>query len=242
MLYGIIADVHGNLEALNAVLAELKKADKIVSAGDLVGYGPDPNECVEKIIKKEVAGVAGNHEKAVVGQLDLEWFNPNAKASVIWTQGKINPGNSEYFKSLPEVLKEDEFQVVHGSLKSPFLEYILSIVDALPTFEKMEKPVCFAGHTHRPLFIARKHDGFYDGRTLLDGEELFIEEYDKVVINVGAVGQPRDGDPRASFGFYNSKIKIFSLHRVAYDIEKVQKKMQKAGLRQPLIDRLKYGR
>jgi len=224
------------------VLLALKKTDKIVCVGDIVGYGPSPNECVEKIIKEEILTIAGNHEKATTEEHSIDGFNPRAKAAALWTREKIKPENLKYFQQLSLTAKEDDFQLVHGSLASPLEEYVFSIADALPTFEKMEKPICFVGHTHRPLFIARKHDGFYAGRSLLDGDELLIEDYDKIIINVGAVGQPRDSDPRASFGIYNSKTKIFSLHRIEYDVEKVQKKMEKAKLPQPLIDRLKYGR
>jgi diadenosine tetraphosphatase ApaH/serine/threonine PP2A family protein phosphatase len=121
-------------------------------------------------------------------------------------------------------------------------EYVTSLTEALPTFEKMTKPVCFIGHSHVPLFIALKKDGNYDGRVLVDEEEVLIENYEKVIINVGGVGQPRDGDPRASYGIYDSKTKIFTLHRVEYNIEQVQEKMKIAGLPQPLIDRLQFGK
>ncbi|MFC1571128.1 metallophosphoesterase family protein [Candidatus Margulisiibacteriota bacterium] len=242
MLYGIIADVHGNLEALEAVLKQLKKADKIICTGDIIGYGPNPNECLEKVKKLEISSVAGNHEKAVAGKAVPEWFNESARKAVVWTQRKIFQENLEYIRNLPQVLEENGFQIVHGSLRSPLEEYVSSIAEALPTFSKMSKPLCFTGHFHRPLFIALKKDGNYDGRILRDGDEVLVDEYEKVIINPGGVGQPRDGDPRASYGLYDSKTGIFSLHRVEYDIDKVQKKMKKAGLPTPLIDRLPLGR
>lgn len=242
MLYGIISDIHGNLEALEVVLHELRRMEKLICLGDIVGYGPNPNECVKRIRDLNIPIVAGNHDKAVVGEVALTWFNRNAADAVRWTQGVITQENLEYLKSLPEVLEEDDFQIVHGSLRNPLEEYITSISEALPTFERMVKPLCFIGHSHVPLFIARKHDGNYDGRVLLDGEEVLVEDYEKVIVNVGAVGQPRDGDSRASYGIYDSKTKIFSQHRVEYNIKAVQEKMKISGLPQPLIDRLQFGR
>lgn len=242
MLYGIISDIHSNLEALNTVLNQLFRADKIVCLGDLVGYGPNPNECVEKIRELNIPVVAGNHDKAVTCQLDPKWFNQNARAAVTWTQRLIFQENLDYLKQLPLMLDEDGFQLVHGSLNSPLEEYITSIADALSTFSKMTKPLCFVGHSHIPLYIARKADGDFVGGDLSDGEEVLAENYDKVIINVGAIGQPRDGDPRASYGLYDSKTKLFSLHRVEYNIDQTQQKMKAVNLPDHLIERLQRGR
>lgn len=242
MLYGIISDIHSNLKALDVVLNKLYRAEKLICLGDIVGYGPDPNECVEKVRELNIPTVAGNHDRAVTGEIEITWFNQSAREAVIWTQREIKEENLEYLRNLPEIIEEDDFQAVHGSLRAPLEEYIMSISEALPTFEKMTKPVCFIGHSHAPLFIALKKDGNYDGRMLLDGEEVLVEDYEKVIINVGGVGQPRDGDPRASYGLYDSKTKIFTLHRVEYNIKQVQDKMKTVSLPQPLIDRLQFGR
>jgi diadenosine tetraphosphatase ApaH/serine/threonine PP2A family protein phosphatase len=242
MLYGIISDIHSNLEAFLTVLDQLKKVDQLINLGDIVGYGPNPNECVEKVKELNIPTVAGNHDKAVTGELDFTWFNPRAKEAVYWTQRTIFQENLEYLKKLPAAMEGNDFQAVHGSLKSPLEEYITCLVDAIPTFEKMTKKLCFVGHSHSPLFIARTAEGNYDGRTLNDGDEILVDDYEKVIINVGGVGQPRDGDPRASFGTYNSKTKIFTLHRIEYDIKAVQEKMKSAKLPQSLIDRLSFGK
>jgi diadenosine tetraphosphatase ApaH/serine/threonine PP2A family protein phosphatase len=242
MLYGIISDIHSNLEALNVVLNKLYRVGMLVCLGDLVGYGPNPNECVEKVRGLKIPTVAGNHDKAVTGEMDVKWFNLNARDAVAWTQMVIFQENLDYLKSLPMVLEEDDFQCVHGSLRSPLEEYITSISEALPTFEKMTKPVCFVGHSHVPMFIAKMKNGNYDGRTLTDGEEILVDDYEKVIINVGGVGQPRDDDPRASYGIYDSKTRIFTLHRVEYNIKQVQEKMKKVNLPEPLITRLSFGR
>lgn len=242
MLYGIISDIHSNLEALDVVLNKLYLAEKLICIGDIVGYGPNPNECVEKVKELNIPTVAGNHDKAVTGEMDIKWFNQNARDAVTWTQRVIFQEYLDYLKKLPLILEEDDFQCVHGSLRSPLEEYITSIAEALPTFELMKKPVCFIGHSHVPLFIAQKKDGNYDGRVMDDGEEIVVTDYEKVIINVGGVGQPRDGDPRASYGLYDSRAELFSMHRVEYNIEQVQKKMKTFGLPQPLIDRLQFGR
>ncbi|MFC1540703.1 metallophosphoesterase family protein [Candidatus Margulisiibacteriota bacterium] len=242
MLYGIISDIHSNLEALNVVLDKLKHAEKVVCLGDIVGYGPNPNECVEKVRSLNIPAVAGNHDKAVTGEHEVKWFNQNARQAVTWTQMTIFQENLDYLKGLPLMLTEDGFQFVHGSLRSPLDEYVAGIAEALPTFEKMTQPLCFVGHSHVPMFIAQKRDGNYDGRALLDGDEVLIDDYAKVIINVGGVGQPRDGDPRASYGTYDPKTRIFTLHRVEYNIEQVQAKMKQVDLPEPLISRLSQGR
>lgn len=242
MLYGIISDIHSNLEALDVVLNKLSQVEKLICLGDTVGYGPNPNECVEKIRELNIPAVAGNHDKAVTCEIDVKWFNQNAKDAVFWTQRTIFQENLEFLKKLPLVLSEDGFQFVHGSLRSPLEEYVSSISESLPTFDLMKKPVCFIGHSHIPLFIAQKKDGNYAGGDLADSEEVLVDDYEKVIINVGGVGQPRDGDPRASYGIYDSQTKIFSLHRVEYDVSAVQEKMKIAGLPQHLIDRIQFGR
>jgi diadenosine tetraphosphatase ApaH/serine/threonine PP2A family protein phosphatase len=186
--------------------------------------------------------VAGNHDKAVSGEHDMKWFNANARQAVTWTQLTIFQENLDYLKNLPLTLVEDDFHCVHGSLRSPLDEYVTGIAQAVPTFEQMAQPLCFVGHSHMPIFIAQKKDGNYDGRALNDGDEILIDDYDKVIVNVGAVGQPRDGDPRASCGTYDPRTRLFTLHRVEYDVELVQARMKNVDLPGPLIARLSSGR
>ena len=222
MRYGIVADIHGNLEALEAVLHGLGgKVDQIVCLGDIVGYGPNPNECCEILRKQNIPSVAGNHEKATAGELELTGFNKNAAAAIRWTQKELLPENLQHIKGLPLTLEFPEFQIVHGSLKNPAEEYLTNLGEALPTFELMKKTLLFVGHTHRPLNLE------YEG---------------KKIINPGSVGQPRDGDPRAAFIIYDDKTGEAQLHRVNYDIEAVQNKMKAADLPQFLIERLSVGR
>lgn len=221
MIYGIIADVHSNLEAFRAVIAALPPVDQIICAGDIVGYGPDPNACVALMRERNILAAAGNHDKAAVGEMGLEWFNDNAKAAVEWTAAQLTAASREYLASLPLTLEFPGFQVVHGSLRDPLREYIGNIAEASPSFELMKENLLFIGHTHWPLHL------------FLEGKEI---------INPGSAGQPRDRDPRASFGIYDSEEKEFTLHRVEYNVQAVQEKMKKAGLPQPLIERLQFGK
>ena len=237
MLYGIISDIHANLEALEAVLAHIK-ADKIICLGDIVGYGPSPNECLAKIRELKITTVAGNHEKALLGEVDTKWFNKKAKAAIDWTAQNVK---ADEVRGLPTIGEEADFHYVHGSLRDHVNEYVMSISDALPTFNLMKKTLCFIGHSHRPIYIVQKKDGNYDSQILHDGDEVIVDDFAKVIINVGAVGQPRDGDPRASYGTFDTITCLFTLHRVPYDISKVQEKMKAADLPQGLIDRLSTG-
>jgi putative phosphoesterase len=222
MRYGIVADIHGNLEALEAVLRQLEgKINQIVCLGDIVGYGPNPNECCEILRKRNIPSVAGNHEKATAGELELTCFNKNAAAAIRWTQKEILSENLEYIKGLPLTLDFPGFEIVHGSLKDPAKEYLTNLSEALPTFELMKKPLLFVGHTHRPLNLEREG---------------------KKIINPGSVGQPRDGDPRAAYIIYDDKTGEAQLFRINYDIEAVQNKMKAADLPQFLIERLAFGR
>ena len=241
MRYAIISDIHSNLVAFEAVLSHLSGIDKIICLGDIIGYGPNPNECVEKVMELKIQSIAGNHEKVLLGEINIANFTPNAGAAILWTQVVIKADNLQYLRGLPLEWFEDDFQCVHGSLRDPAEEYIESLGEALPTMERMSRPLCFVGHSHKPLFFARKRDGKYEGRPLLDGEAIKISDYEKVIINPGGVGQPRDGDPRASFGIYDSEGGIFALYRIPYDIGKTQSKMRKTTLPIRLIARLSFG-
>jgi len=241
MLYGIIADIHGNLEALEVVLHELRGVAQIISLGDLVGYGPNPNEVVEKICSLGIPSVAGNHDKAAVGEMNLEWFVDHAKEALIWTREQLTVTSSQFLGSLPLTLEFEDFQIVHGSLRSPLEEYIETFAEAVPNLELMTKSLLFVGHTHRPIYVVQRAEG-YDGWRLKDNQIIRVSEYQKVLINPGGVGQPRDGDPRASFGVYDSEKREFTLHRVEYNVAAVQEKMRKVGLPQILSDRLAFGR
>ena len=241
MLYGIIADIHSNLEAFRTVLHELRGADQIISLGDIVGYGPDPSECIALMQEKKISSVAGNHDKAAVGEMSPEWFNESARRAIEWTNEKLADNDVRYLRSLPLTLEFPGFQIVHGSLCEPLEEYIETLGEAAASMELTAKPLLYVGHSHVPMSVVMNGEGRLDGWALKDNQSIRISDYQKVLINPGGVGQPRDGDPRASFGIYDSEKKEFTLHRIGYNVSAVQEKMKKAGLPKPLIDRLSSG-
>lgn len=241
MRYGIIADIHSNLEAFEEVLEHLKgEVDQIVCAGDVVGYNPNPNECCEIIIKNKILTVAGNHDFAVAGKIDVSFFNLLAQSAISWTSSVIRPENLEFLKNLPIHLEFDDFEVVHGSLRNNLEEYIIARDVAYASFEMMKKPLLFVGHTHKPalLFLSNKgSEGF-----LIKGEGTFpVRDIGKVILNAGSVGQPRDGDPRAGYIIYDSEKKEASVFRTSYDVQAVQDRMLKAGFPGSLVERLRIG-
>ena len=241
MKYGIISDIHGNLEAFRVVLERIGGLDKHICLGDMVGYGPNPNECVDLAHEHKIPTVAGNHDKACTGELNVTWFNRDAADAIRWTQRELKTSSLEFLKDLPTHLEFEDFEIVHGSLRNHVEEYIMSLFDAMPTFELMKKPLLFVGHTHVPACVVMKQNGDFDGWKLEDGDVVGLKEFKKAILNVGGVGQPRDGDPRASYGVYDSEKKEVSIYRVPYDISKVQVKMREAGLPVHLIERLEYG-
>ena len=238
----IVSDVHSNLEALQSVIAyaEIRGGfHRIWSLGDLVGYGPDPGACVDLIRRYEHAGVAGNHDLASVGKLGLQLFNPYAAAANRWTSAQLTEDQAGYLAELPLKLEIDEFTIVHGSPRDPIWEYVVSEDAALASFNHLETDRCLLGHSHIP-FLCRP-----------TGEDVeFVEfpldravplEGERMLINPGAVGQPRDGDTRASYAVYDSVEDAVFHHRAAYDVAKTQAKMRRADLPKFLIDRLARG-
>lgn len=241
MLYGLFADIHGNLEALEAVLEELrqKKVDQLICLGDIVGYGADPNICVEKIRQLSIPTIAGNHDWAVVGSTDINYFNPEAKEAVLWTEKILKIENKEYLKRLPLLFEKDNFQVVHGSLKEPAeWYYILNYQEAWEAFRLMKKPLLFVAHSHMPVIFFMSKGRLRHSFT----SHLIIEEEVDYIINVGSVGQPRDGDPRASYVIYDDEKKEIFFFRVDYPIEIAQTKIRAAGLPEIEAARLSEGR
>ncbi|MEW6556279.1 MAG: metallophosphoesterase family protein [Elusimicrobiota bacterium] len=243
MRYAIFSDIHSSIEALEAVLLEISKqnVDEYICCGDIVGYGPNPNECVEKIktIKKggervDLKIVAGNHDRASIGLFDIEWFNDNAKAAVRWTVSVLTDENKKFLLELPEKIVIADFTIVHGSPREPINEYLLKSTDMAENLNFFSTQFCFIGHSHRP-FIYSAETGI-----TIPGENETIEIASKSIINVGSVGQPRDGDNRAGFLIFENNSVTF--YRVEYDIKAVQEKMRTATLPEYLIERLKYGR
>ena len=250
MKYGVISDVHSNLEALNACLELLEDlgVDGWICCGDLVGYGPDPDACLDKIrALKNLSIIGGNHDLATIGRLDLDWFNQYAKAAVLWTRGKLSPENRAFLEGLTARLETPHFTLAHGTPRNPPEEYLLSPLQFRDNVPLVKVFPLFVGHSHMPLLF-RFTDGDadkVDQRFLDDKEEVLPRIYGgqmaPVALNPGSVGQPRDQDNRASCGLYDADKGTFRVFRLPYDIPAVQKKIRDAGLPEYLALRLAYG-
>lgn len=241
----VISDIHANLTAFDAVLADAGKFDVIWCLGDMVGYGPDPNECIERLREFPHVCVAGNHDWAVLGQLNLEDFNVDAQRASLWTRRQLTPDNRAYLESLPvKLVEEEKFTLVHGSPRQPIWEYILYPSVAKPNFAHFSTHFCFVGHTHAPAIFRYREAGrdsevcglleIYYSRPMLLGN-------DRLIINPGSVGQPRDGDARASYLILDTEALTIEYRRVYYPVEVIQSRMDEANLPVRLITRLSYG-
>jgi len=200
MRYLIIADVHSNLAAFEAVLADAGSFDRVWCLGDMVGYGPDPNECVERLRDLPHICVAGNHDWAALGKLDIKDFNPEARRACLWTGKQLSPANREYLEALPQTVVEEGFTLVHGSPRHPIWEYILTPSIAKANFEYFDTGFCFVGHTHVPIIYRHHPENPHRACDALmpSSDARLVLGESRLIINVGSVGQPRDGDPRAS--------------------------------------------
>jgi predicted phosphodiesterase len=243
MRYAIIADIHSNLAAFQAVLDDIKaqeRIDKIWCLGDIVGYGPDPHECIELLRTTDNICVAGNHDRAAIGQLDITSFNPNAAEAVEWTAEKLSIGDITYLKNLPDSIEDGDFLLVHGSPREPVMEYILSISVARQNFDCFKTKYCLVGHTHVPQAYSLDKEDNCTATRFLPTVKLVTGET-RLIINPGAVGQPRDGNPQASYAIYDNSTKIVQLRRVSYDIRQTQDRIMKSGLPPRLASRLETG-
>lgn len=243
MRYAIFADIHSNLEASEVVLEyyQKEKVDKYFCCGDLVGYGPNPNECIKKVRELNCIVVAGNHDWACVGLKDIAWFNEYAQAAILWTREQLTPDNIDYLKSLPPVYQDENLTLVHGSPRKPIDEYLINLSQARENVNLFPTETCFIGHSHTPFFYQRNQQGeeFYDSFRLKSS--LFLPPRTKTIINIGSVGQPRDGNPQSACAIYDLEKREISLARLSYNISQVQEKMFKVNLPFHLINRLSFG-
>ncbi len=243
MRYAILGDIHANLLALEAVLdvAKNRGVDRVLSVGDVVGYGAGAREVLDVLREEEIPTVLGNHDAAIAGDLDTTFFNPNAKEAVLWTQGQLTEGDLDWLHELPLLFHDDECSVAHGSYAEPELyRYIQSTEDADPSLDLQPHKVCFVGHTHLPVTILRMADNPERSFYTMDSQ-IDLSTTEKALINVGSVGQPRDEDPRAAVGIYDSTSQTYELVRVDYNIKMEAKRIQTAGLPKMLSDRLFLG-
>ena len=242
MRYAILADIHANLSALQAVMKDIQQkggAGEFWCLGDIVGYGPDPCQCIEVIKEYSSICVAGNHDWAAIGKIETSFFNPDAAAAAQWTRQQLSPQDIDFLKKLALTAEKGDFTLVHGSPRDPIWEYILTTAEAEKNLKELKTQHCFIGHSHLPLVF--QYDAHCPGRTFKDQDVVRLAAL-RLIINPGSVGQPRDHDPRASYALYDSDAETITLHRIEYDIQATQHRMQHAGLPAALINRLAYGR
>ena len=241
MKYAILSDIHGNLEALKTVLAHAEKSgcQRYVCGGDIVGYNANPTECMAVVRDMGMPCVKGNHDEYVADEsMDLSTFNPVAAAAVEWTRAQLTVEQLEWLRDLRYLRLVDSFSVVHATMDGPRnWGYVQTKMDAAASFTYQTTPVCFHGHTHVPVAFTEGLDisgDFYDSIMVESGKRYFV--------NVGSVGQPRDGDPRAAYVSFDTEKSVIELHRLDYDLETTQEKIRAAGLPERLADRLAVGK
>jgi diadenosine tetraphosphatase ApaH/serine/threonine PP2A family protein phosphatase len=239
MRVAIFSDIHGNLEALMAVLEKLADFNikKAICLGDVVGYGADPNACVAQIQESASVVMAGNHDWVAVGLADASLFNPIALAAIRWTTSQLTHDHADFLRQCPLFLDEDSVRYVHASPVCPDAwDYVSSPQWGRLALSKSECALCFIGHSHKAFICSES--GQED--VVVEGD-LCLNPAHRYLINVGSVGQPRDGDPRAAFVIWDQDTGNLALHRVSYNVSAAQAKIRSAGLPGFLADRLSVG-
>lgn len=243
MKYGILGDVHANLEALRTVLDcfEREGVERVLSVGDVVGYGAAPSECIELVRAVGAQVVKGNHDAAVIGELDVLYFNNYARQAVRWTQSILTADECRWLAGLPHRIDGEHASLAHGTYHRPELyDYVQSTTDADPSLDAMERRVCFIGHTHVPMTLLRTEDDPLRTAQLVS-DVVDLSDVRRALVNVGSVGQPRDEDKRAAYAIYDTDEERVSIHRVQYDIEREADRILRAGLPSMLATRLQLG-
>ena len=239
MRVAVLSDIHSNIVALDAVLSDAGDVDAIWHLGDVVGYGPHPDAVVARLDERDATGVRGNHDAAAVGGPEIDWFNPEARAAAEWTRDTMSQATRAWLTALPERRIVDDVLLVHGSPRDPLREYVTDRASAEDNLAVQETQHALHGHTHVPAAWSAAPD-----RVALiqpgAAESIELGAY-RTLINPGSVGQPRDGDPRASYLVLDRELGRVTWHRVAYDIDRVQADMRAAGLPERLAARLSHG-
>ena len=240
MRVAVLSDIHANLVALDAVLADAGQVDAVWHLGDVVGYGPDPDGVVARLTAIGAVGVAGNHDRAATGAIDIDWFNADARAAMAWTRGRIGDLTAGWLAALPDTRTESDIFLVHGSPGDPTWEYLLTAAIARDSFGRLPTRIGLFGHTHLPMAWTLR--GSVVGSVFPDDAPApTLAEPDRYLVNPGSVGQPRDGDPRAGWLELDTGTTAIRWHRVAYDVAAVQAEMRAVGLPIRLIERLRVG-
>ncbi len=238
----IISDVHSNIEALTTVIADAEAGGAVGAiwcTGDLVGYGPDPVAVIALLRESKTIAVAGNHDLVACGQMGVEEFNPVAAEAALWTRDQLTPDEQAYLAGLPLVHTEGAFTLVHGSLRHPDWEYLLTPEQALDQFALQTTPHSIVGHSHLSFYVNESQPPLF--LRARDRDTVALETT-RLILNPGSSGQPRDGDPRASYMLYDDAAATVTWHRVAYDIAATQRKILATGLPAWLGERLEKGK
>jgi diadenosine tetraphosphatase ApaH/serine/threonine PP2A family protein phosphatase len=244
MQYLVLSDIHANLEALDAAIAAAPKVDHVLVLGDLVGYGADPNAVVDRVRAfPKATAIRGNHDKVAAGLEGASGFNHLARHAVEWTRNTLTAANREWVAALRPgpFLVDPMVEICHGT---PFDEdvYLFDDIDARQAFRSMKRAICLFGHTHVPMIFRCDDTLQHIGPPRTERHVLDVKDDAKYLVNCGAVGQPRDGDPRAAFGLIDTSARTVTLLRVPYDIATAQAKILAAGLPEVLAHRLATGR
>jgi len=226
----VISDIHANFTALQAVLEDAGPVDETWCLGDLVGYGPDPNECIDLLKSREnTLCLLGNHDAAAIGMINLETFNREARIAAEWTRREISEPNQNFLRGLEKILVNHSVTLAHGSPRNPVWEYMLDTFTAGQNFEHFDTPFSFVGHTHIPV-VFYAPNGKSEVEFQFINAPVELSPLRRAIINPGSVGQPRDHDPRAAYAIFNPETNIWEPHRIEYDIYSVQKRIQDAKL------------
>jgi diadenosine tetraphosphatase ApaH/serine/threonine PP2A family protein phosphatase len=242
MRVAVISDIHANLRALESVLAQIdtEAPDEVWCLGDLVGYGPQPNECCAVVRERADLCLVGNHDLVALGRIGIEDFNPEAAAAAKWTRAVLDDDSRAFLESLSPQASRQDVELFHASARDPVWEYVLSDEAALGTFELTTAPVVLVGHSHVALLIQLADDGAVSGGLAPVGTETPTGDVRRL-LNPGSVGQPRDGDPQAAWLLLDTERMFASFRRVAYPIEQTQRELREAGLPESLAARLAVG-
>lgn len=240
MRIAVLSDIHSNLAALEAVQNDLPAIDEVWALGDIVGYGPQPNEVIRSLQAMGARSVLGNHDGAAIGTVDPRDFNPEAARAIAWTATVIDDNSRAYLATLPEVRRDGELTAVHGSPRDPVWEYIVSASVAAENLGSFETKLCLFGHTHLPI-VFRAGEGEVETIRAAPREPIMLDGQ-RCLINPGSVGQPRDGNPAASYLVLDPESGSVEFRRVPYEVERTQRLIQDADLPPRLAERLAYGR
>ena len=238
----VISDIHANLTAFETVMEDAKgQWEYVWCLGDVVGYGPDPNECVELLRALPHLCLAGNHDWAALGRLDIRTFNPDARKAVNWTKDTLTPENTAYLEDLPTTFVIGQYTLAHGSPREPVWEYILEPLIASLNFPHFETPYCLVGHTHQPIIYEQINDAGETEAVLPAYRQQRTLNGHRQIINPGSVGQPRDQNPQAAYALLDEETNVWEARRVPYDVAAVQKRMRDVDMPERLVARLEHG-